>query len=99
MVVRHLSLVNGGLAGLDSSLADPAVQTDPWVFQEECARAFAVTWTVRGFAPSTIRCYARLLARVLGCFDRPVWEVGPAEVDAMVRALVVADRAPGTRRA
>jgi integrase len=99
VVVRHLSLVNGGLAGLDPFPADPALQTDPWAFQEECARAFAVTWTVRGFAPSTICCYVSLLARVLGCLDRPVWEIGPAEVDAMVRALVVAGRAPGTRRA
>ncbi|MER6401181.1 site-specific integrase [Kitasatospora sp. NPDC001603] len=99
MVVRHLSLVDGGLAGQVPSAAGPASQTDPWVFQEECAQAFAVTWTVRGFAPSTIRCYASLLARMPGCFDRPVWEVGPDEVDAMVRTLVVAGRAPGTRRA
>ncbi|MFJ9847536.1 tyrosine-type recombinase/integrase [Kitasatospora sp. NPDC101155] len=53
---------------------------------------------VRGFAPTTIRGYASLLARVLARFDRPVWEIGPEEVDVMVRDLVAQGRAPGTRR-
>ncbi|MFI5634949.1 hypothetical protein ACIA8E_37505 [Streptomyces sp. NPDC051664] len=34
---------------------------DVWAFQSQCAAAFASTWVVRGFSPTTVRCYASLL--------------------------------------
>ncbi|MEU1407695.1 tyrosine-type recombinase/integrase [Streptomyces sp. NPDC005728] len=60
--------------------------------------AFASTWVVRGFSPTTVRCYASLLERVLNHFERPVWQIEPADVDAMLRDLLCAGRAAGTRR-
>ncbi|MFH0522340.1 tyrosine-type recombinase/integrase [Streptomyces sp. M41] len=91
---RVLRLIDGGLAGPASSGDVPGV----WAFQAECVAAFASTWVVRAFSATTVRCYAALLERVLDRFDRPVWEIEVSDVDAMLRALVVAGRAPGTRR-
>ncbi|MFE2876822.1 hypothetical protein ACFXG6_24520 [Streptomyces roseus] len=68
------------------------------MFQAECAEAFARSWVVRGFAPSTVRGYTTLPARVLGRFDCPVWAVEAEDVDEMFHALVVAGLAAGTRR-
>ncbi|MFE2554354.1 tyrosine-type recombinase/integrase [Streptomyces sp. NPDC059355] len=79
-------------------MADPDAGADPWVFQAECAEAFARSWVVRGFAPTTVRGYASLLARALGRFDCPVWEVEAEDVDEMLHALAVAGLAAGTRR-
>ncbi|MEV7238725.1 site-specific integrase [Streptomyces sp. NPDC051020] len=53
---------------------------------------------MRGFAPTTVRGYTSLLARVLGRFDCPVWAVAADDVDEMLHALAVAGLAPGTRR-
>jgi site-specific recombinase XerD len=88
-------LIEGGLIGLA-----PGTDQVPDVraFQARCAQAFASTWVVRGFAETTIGCYAALLERVLDCFDRPVWQIEPADVDAMLRDLLLAGRAAGTRR-
>ncbi|MET7312347.1 site-specific integrase [Streptomyces sp. NPDC005571] len=86
-----LRLVQGGLPGPDPG-------ADPWAFQAECARAFAATWVVRGFAPTTVRGYTSLLARVVGRFDCPVWAVETDDVDEMLHALAVAGLAAGTRR-
>ncbi|MGW4825606.1 tyrosine-type recombinase/integrase [Streptomyces sp. NPDC004227] len=90
-----LRLVEGGLTGLASGAGQAP---DVWALQARCAQAFAVTWVVRGFAPTTIGCYTSLLQRVLGHFDRPVWQIEPADVDAMLHRLLLADRAAGTRR-
>ncbi|WP_411107671.1 tyrosine-type recombinase/integrase [Streptomyces sp. cmx-4-9] len=68
------------------------------MFQAGCAEAFARTWVVRGFSPTTVRGYTSLLTRVLGRFDCPVWEVVAEDVDEMFHALAVAGLAPGTRR-
>ncbi|MEU9048027.1 MULTISPECIES: site-specific integrase [unclassified Kitasatospora] len=92
---RHLCLINGGVADPGPV---PVADADPWLFQDACALAFRATWVVRGFAPSTIRSSTSLLARVLARFDRPVWGIGPEDVDGMVRDLVARRRAPGTRR-
>ncbi|WSK73867.1 site-specific integrase (plasmid) [Streptomyces sp. NBC_01276] len=86
-----LRLVGGGLAGPDAG-------ADPWVFQAECAEAFARSWVVRGLALSTVRGYRSLLSRVLGRFDCPVWAVEAEDVDEMLHALAVAGLAAGTRR-
>ncbi|MFF9594568.1 site-specific integrase, partial [Streptomyces sp. NPDC014646] len=69
-----------------------------WVFQAGCVQAFAATWVVRGFAPTTIGAYTSLLPRVLAHFDRPVWQIEPAHVDAMLHTLLLAGRTAGTRR-
>ncbi|MFI8106835.1 tyrosine-type recombinase/integrase [Streptomyces sp. NPDC086023] len=53
---------------------------------------------MRGFAPTTVRGYTSLLARVLGHFDCPVWAVEAEDVDEMLHALAVAGLAAGTRR-
>ncbi|MGW7317377.1 tyrosine-type recombinase/integrase [Streptomyces sp. NPDC054865] len=68
------------------------------MFQAGCAEAFTRSWVVRGFAPTTVRGYTSLLARVLRRFDCPVWEVEAEDVDEMFQALVVAGLAAGTRR-
>lgn len=91
-----LWLVEGGLDASSDGAAGSV--DDPWVFQAECVTAFARTWVVRGFAPTTVRGYASLLARVLGRFDCPVWEIGAEDVDEMLHAGAVAGLAPGTRR-
>jgi site-specific recombinase XerD len=69
-----------------------------WAFQAGCVQAFAATWVVRGFAPTTIGSYTSLLPRVLAHFDRPVWLIEPTHVDAMLHDLLLAGRAAGTRR-
>jgi site-specific recombinase XerD len=69
-----------------------------WAFQAQCQEAFAATWTAQNFAPTTISCYTTLLERVLGHYTRPVWQIMPADVDAMLRSLRTAGRAAGTRR-
>jgi len=56
------------------------------------------TWVVRGFASTTIASYSSLLPRVLAHFDRPVWQIEPAHVDAMFHDLLLAGRTAGTRR-
>jgi integrase/recombinase XerD len=89
-----LRLVEGGFTDL---AADAGRAPDVWVFQADCARAFANTWVVRGFAPTTIGVYTSLLPRVLAHFDRPVWQVEPVGVDAMLHTLLVAGRSAGTR--
>ncbi|MET9324971.1 tyrosine-type recombinase/integrase [Streptomyces sp. NPDC003038] len=53
---------------------------------------------MRGFAPTTVRSYTSLLARVLARFDCPVWALEPDDVDEMLHALAVAGLAAGTRR-
>ncbi|MFC8270011.1 tyrosine-type recombinase/integrase [Streptomyces cinereoruber] len=68
------------------------------MFQAQCAQAFARTWVVRGFSPTTVRGYTSLLARVLGRFDCPVWAVETDDVDEMLHALAVAGLTAGTRR-
>ncbi|CAM5352888.1 tyrosine-type recombinase/integrase [Streptomyces canarius] len=68
------------------------------MFQADCVQAFAATWVTRGFAPTTIGAYTSLLPRVLAHFDRPVWQIEPAHVDAMLHTLLLADRTAGTRR-
>lgn len=88
----------GGLRLVGGGLADPDAGSDPWAFQAGCAEAFARSWVVRGFAPTTVRGYTSLLARVLGRFDCPVWAVEAEDVDEMLHALVVAGLAAGTRR-
>ncbi|PJN13859.1 recombinase [Streptomyces sp. CB02120-2] len=88
----------GGLRLVGGGLAVPGAGADPWVFQAGCVEAFARSWVVRGFAPSTVRGYTTLLARVLGRFDCPVWAVEVQDVDEMLHALVVAGLAAGTRR-
>nr|WP_042804712.1 site-specific integrase [Streptomyces sp. C] len=88
----------GGLRLVEGGLTDPDGGVDPWAFQAACAEAFARTWVVRGFAPTTVRGYGSLLARVLGCFDCPVWAVEADDVDEMLHALAVAGLAAGTRR-
>ncbi|MFF1408150.1 tyrosine-type recombinase/integrase [Streptomyces sp. NPDC058294] len=45
-----------------------------------------------------MQAYTSLLRRVVSCFERPVWEIEPGEVDGMLGSLVAAGRAPGTRR-
>lgn len=90
-----LRLLEGGLGGL---VPDAGQAPDVWAFQARCVQAFASTWVVRGFAPTTIGCYTSLLERVLERFERPVWQVGPADVDAMLHSLLLAGRAAGTRR-
>ncbi|MFH9862855.1 tyrosine-type recombinase/integrase [Streptomyces sp. NPDC017202] len=90
-----LRLVEGGLADWDP---DAGRARDVWVFQAGCVRAFAATWVVRGFAPTTIGAYTSLLPRVLAHFDRPVWQIEPAHVDAMLHTLLLAGRTAGTRR-
>lgn len=69
-----------------------------WAFQARCAQAFAATWATRGFAVTTVGCYTSLLERVLDHFERPVWQIEPADVDVMLRRLLLAGRAAGTRR-
>jgi integrase/recombinase XerD len=90
-----LRLVEGGLCG---PAPEAGQVPDVWAFQTHCVQAFASTWTARGFAPTTIGCYTSLLERVLDHYDRPVWQIEPADVDAMLHSLVVAGRAAGTRR-
>jgi site-specific recombinase XerD len=90
-----LWLVEGGLAAAGS---DGERTLDAWAFQARLVREFASTWVARGFAVTTIGGYASLLERVLGFFDRPVWLIGPADVDAMLRGLRASGRAAGTRR-
>ncbi|WP_262506020.1 hypothetical protein [Streptomyces sp. TRM68367] len=91
---RFLRLIDGGLT---SPVDGGGEVPDVWVFQAECMSAFASTWVVRGFSATTIGCYASLLERVPGCFDRPVWQLEAPDVDVMLQALVLAGRAPGTR--
>ncbi|GCD97098.1 tyrosine-type recombinase/integrase [Embleya hyalina] len=91
-----LRLVEGG--GPAAPAVDPGRVPDVWAFQADCARAFADTWVVRGFAATTITSYTSLLQRVLDHFDRPVWRIEPAHVDAMLHDLLLAGRAAGTRR-
>ncbi|MFJ8162533.1 tyrosine-type recombinase/integrase [Streptomyces sp. NPDC096136] len=88
----------GGLRVVGGGLPDADAGADPWVFQAECAEAFARSWVVRGFAPTTVRGYTSLLTRVLGRFDCPVWAVKAEDVDEMFHALVVEGLAAGTRR-
>jgi site-specific recombinase XerD len=92
---RFLRLIEGGLA---TSASDVDQALDEWAFQARCTEAFVSTWVVRGFADTTISCYTSLLERVLDHFDRPVWQIEPADVDAMLRQLLLAGRAAGTRR-
>ncbi|QCD53520.1 hypothetical protein CEB94_00110 [Streptomyces hawaiiensis] len=92
---RFLRLIAGGLA---TSASDVDQARDEWAFQARCTEAFVSTWVVRGFADTTISCYTSLLERVLDHFDRPVWQIEPADVDAMLRQLLLAGRAAGTRR-
>lgn len=88
----------GGLRLLEGGLTGPDAGVDPWVFQAGCVEAFARSWVVRGFAPTTVRSYTSLLSRVLGRFDCPVWALEPVDVDEMLHALAVAGLAAGTRR-
>ncbi|MGW2426301.1 hypothetical protein ACWC0C_45160 [Streptomyces sp. NPDC001709] len=90
-----LRLLEGGLGGL---VPDAGQALDVWAFQARCVQAFASTWVARGFAATTIACYTSLLERVLDRFERPVWQIEPAKVDAMLRRLMLAGRAAGTRR-
>ncbi|MFE4688103.1 tyrosine-type recombinase/integrase [Streptomyces sp. NPDC056721] len=90
-----LRLVEGGLA---DPVPDAGQVPDVWVFQARCTQAFASTWVVRGFAATTVGCYTSLLERVLNHFERPVWQIEPADVDAMLRDLLRTGRAAGTRR-
>jgi integrase/recombinase XerD len=90
-----LRLVEGGLTDL---APDTERAPDVWVFQADCARAFANTWVVRGFAPTTIGAYTSLLPRMLAHFATPVWQIEPAHVDAMLHNLLLAGRTAGTRR-
>ncbi|WP_209445471.1 tyrosine-type recombinase/integrase [Streptomyces roseochromogenus] len=90
-----LRLVEGGLTDL---ALDTSPARDVWAFQAGCIQAFAATWVCRGFAPTTIGAYTSLLPRVLAHFDRPVWQIESAHVDAMLHDLLLAGRAAGTRR-
>ncbi|MEY9997640.1 integrase/recombinase XerD [Streptomyces sp. V4I8] len=90
-----LRLVEGGLTDL---APEAGRAPDVWVFQADCVQAFANTWVVRGFAPTTISAYSSLLPRVLAHFDRPVWLIEPAEVDAMLHSLLLTGRTASTRR-
>jgi site-specific recombinase XerD len=92
---RFLRLIEGGLA---TSASDVDQARDEWAFQARCTKAFVSTWVVRGFADTTISCYTSLLERVLDHFERPVWQIEPADVDAMLCQLLLAGRAAGTRR-
>ncbi|MET8566445.1 tyrosine-type recombinase/integrase [Streptomyces flaveolus] len=68
------------------------------MFQADCVQAFVNTWVTRGFAPTTIGAYASLLPWVLAHFDRPVWQIESAHVDAMLHTVLLAGRTGGTRR-
>lgn len=72
--------------------------SDPLVFQAECVEAFVASWTVRGFASSTVGTDAGVLERMLAALGRPAWEVTTADVDRVVGELASSGRAVSTRR-
>jgi integrase/recombinase XerD len=72
--------------------------SDPLVFQAECVEAFVASWTVRGFAASTVGTDAGVLERMLAALGRPAWEVTAADVDRVVGELASSGRAVSTRR-
>ena len=77
----------------------PVVETrDPQRFQAECVEAFVASWTVRGFAESTIGNDVGVLERMLAALGRPVWEVTADDVDRVVGELASSGRAVSTRR-
>ena len=77
----------------------PVVKTrDPQRFQAECVEAFVASWTVRGFAESTIGNDVGVLERMLAALGRPVWEVTADDVDRVVGELASSGRAVSTRR-
>lgn len=77
----------------------PVVQTrDPQRFQADCVEAFVASWTVRGFAESTIVNDVGVLERMLAALGRPVWEVTAEDVDRVVGELASSGRAVSTRR-
>ncbi len=91
MAEARLRLVDGDrdVGGLPS---------DPLVFQAECVEAFVASWTVRGFAASTVGTDAGVLERMLAALGRPAWEVTAADVDRVVGELASSGRAVSTRR-
>ena len=90
MADARLRLIQGRLS--------PVVPADPLVFQSDCVEAFVASWTVRGFAASTIDNDTGVLDRMLASLGRPAWEVTAEDVDRVVGDLASAGRATSTRR-
>ena len=83
---------------ITGQLVPAEVPPDPLAFQAECVRAFVASWTVRGFAATTIGNDAALLERMLAALGRPAWEVTAGDVDRVVGELAAAGRAVSTPR-
>jgi site-specific recombinase XerD len=91
--------VRDGLLRVIVGEVAPVVETgDPRLFQADCVEAFVASWTVRGFASSTITNDVGVLERMLRALDRPVWEVTADDVDRVVGELASSGRSVATRR-
>ncbi|MFD9664893.1 tyrosine-type recombinase/integrase [Rhodococcus sp. NPDC059968] len=88
----------GRLRVIPGEVAPVVATRDPQRFQAECVEAFVASWTVRGFAASTIANDMGVLERMLAGLGRPVWEVTAADVDRVVGELASSGRAVSTRR-
>ncbi|MGO9100955.1 MAG: tyrosine-type recombinase/integrase [Mycobacterium sp.] len=91
-MVEGLRLIPGGAVPIGP------VESDPYVFQQECVDAFVASWRARGFSPVTIDNDIGLLERTLAALGRPAWEVTAEDIDRVVGDLAVAGRAAATRR-
>lgn len=89
---------DGRLRVIPGEVAPVVATRDPLRFQAECVEAFVASWTVRGFADSTIANDVGVLERMLAGLGRPVWEVTAADVDRVVGELASSGRAVSTRR-
>ena len=83
---------------LSRAVSPRSCLADPLVFQSDCVEAFVASWTVRGFAASTIDNDTGVLDRMLASLGRPAWEVTAEDVDRVVGDLASAGRATSTRR-
>ncbi|CAG7580112.1 tyrosine-type recombinase/integrase [Rhodococcus opacus] len=89
---------DGRLRVIPGEVTPGVAMRDPQRFQAECVEAFVASWTVRGFADSTIANDVGVLERMLAGLGRPVWEVTAADVDRVVGELASSGRAVSTRR-
>lgn len=89
---------DGRLRAIPGEVTPVVATRDPQRFQAECVEAFVASWTVRGFADSTIANDVGVLERMLAGLGRPAWEVTAADVDRVVGELASSGRAISTRR-
>lgn len=70
----------------------------PRVYQASCVDGFVASQVARGFSPTTIDNGTGVLERFLSLAVKPAWELTPADVDAVVAALIERGVGAVTRR-